>query len=83
MQNAWTKELNPVLAMPLNQGIMLEDITLQVGANVINHLLGRKMIGWIIIDQDAQASMFRSQPLNNKTLTLTSDAIVTLKLWVF
>lgn len=83
LQNAWTAEINPVLAIPQNNGVMLANVELNIGANTINHLLGRQMQGWQVIDQDASASIYRSQPLNSKTLTLTSSAPVTVKLWVF
>lgn len=83
MQNSWTKELNPLLNIPQNQGIMLENIELQTGSNTINHLLGRKMQGWYILDQDALASIYRSKPLNATTLTLTSTGVTTLKIWIF
>lgn len=83
MQNSWAKQLNPILAISQMSGLMLSNVELNIGANTINHLLGRQMIGWYVVDQDANASMYRSQPLNNQTLTLTSDAVTTIKLWVF
>lgn len=82
MQNKWASELNPVLNSPLSQGNILKDITLAVGTNVINHKLGKKMQGWYVIDKNANANIYRSAPLNNLTLTLTSDAIVTIALAV-
>lgn len=82
-QDRWASILGPVISCVLSQGQQLSDIDLIVGANVINHKLGRKQIGWSLSDIDAPASIYRSQPLNDKTLTLTSDAVCTVSLWVF
>ncbi len=83
MQQSWAKELNPVLGQPLLQGSLLLNIALTAGANTFNHYLGRQMLGWFVTDQNGGASIYRSQPMNSQTLTLTSDAIVTINLWVF
>lgn len=82
-QDRWANQLNPMLTLPPNQGFILQDVQLISGVTVVNHLLGRKMQGWMIADQDAAASIYRSAPLNDKTLTLTSNAAVTVALWVF
>lgn len=83
LQNSWSKEINPLLRNQLNNGFLLENIEIQTGVNTINHLLGRMQQGYFIVDQDAPASMYRSQPLNKQTLTLTSTGPCTIKLWVF
>jgi hypothetical protein len=71
------------LANQLMQGLLLKNIALNIGDNVINHLLGRMMQGWILTDQSAGATIYRSQPLNDKTLTLNASAGLTISLWVF
>lgn len=83
MQKQWTSQLNPLLAVSLTQGNLLSNIKLINGVNTFNHYLGRQQIGWMISDQNALASIYRSQPFNSQTLTLTSDAAVTLSLWIF
>lgn len=83
MQTKWAAQLNPLLSNPFTSGILLPQTTLINGVTVINHLLQRQMIGWIVTDQDASASIYRSAPLNNQTLTLTSDAAAIINLWVF
>lgn len=82
-QTSWKAAILPVLNNEINQGILLENITITTGINVINHLLGRKQIGWIITDKNSNANLYRSVELNNKTLTLTSDANSIISLWVF
>ena len=48
-----------------------------------NHGLQQTMQGWMITDINAAATVYRSQPLNDKTLTLTSSAACTVDLVVF
>ena len=79
----WATILNPVLQLSPNQGLLLKNVALAHGVTVVNHLLQRQQQGWIIVDQDAQANIYRSAPFNNLTLTLTSDAACNVSLWVF
>jgi hypothetical protein len=79
----WAAALNPMLANPFNSTSVLSDVKLKVGTNVINHLLGQTMQGWMLTDIQGVASIYRSAPFNNLTLTLTSDAAVTVSIGVF
>lgn len=82
-QDRWASQLNSVIQFAPTQGILLKNIPLVPGSNVINHLLSRQQQGWVITDQDTAAIIYRSAPLNASTLTLTSDIPVTIALWVF
>lgn len=83
MQTVWARAIDPILAKPLSQANILEGVQLQSGVNVVNHLLGRKMQGWLISDINGIATIFRSEPLNDLTLTLTVSAPVVANLIVF
>lgn len=83
MQDKWASQLNPLLAKPLSSASILKGVILSNGVTVVNHLLGRTMQGWYISDIDASASIYRSQPFNDLTLTLTSNAACTVNLVVF
>jgi hypothetical protein len=83
MQSKWSSILQPVLNLPLNSSVFLQDIVLASGSNVINHKLGRTPQGWIIADQNASASIYRSDAFTATQLTLTSSAAVTINLVVF
>lgn len=83
MQDKWASILNPVISQPLSSANILTNVELIAGTNVINHLLARKMQGWIVSDIDAASSIFRSSPLNDKTLTLDSSANCIVNLVVF
>lgn len=83
MLTKWSSILNPLLKKVLPQGLLLSNVALANGDTTINHLLSRQMIGWFLTDIDGAAQIYRSQPLNDKTLTLTSSAAVTVSIWVF
>ena len=83
LQTSWQAQINPVLANPFVQGILIEDVALVNGSTVINHLLGRKQQGWVLVDISGAATIYRSQPFNSLTLTLVSSAAVTVNLYCF
>lgn len=84
MLTKWSAALNPILANLLLQGQPLEAISLSSGVpRTLNHGLGRNQIGFIITDQTAAASIFRTQPFNSQTLTIEASADVTVNLWNF
>lgn len=83
MQTRWASQLNPLLANPANNASILKGISLTIGSNVINHKLGHILQGWQIVDIDGVANIYRSAAKNDLTLTLTSDADVTVDLVVF
>jgi len=83
MQNKWGSLLNPVLANPTTNMSILKNVALASGNTVINHLLGAVQQGWVVLDVDAAATIYRSAPLNDKTLTLHSSAACTVTLGVF
>lgn len=83
MQTRWKSELDPILTNPLLEGVLLKNIALANGATVVNHFLGRVPLGYIIVDIDNVANIYRSQPFNDLSLTLASNAAVTVSLWVF
>jgi hypothetical protein len=81
-QTQWSSALNPILSNVLVAGHVVK-YSLVSGVNVINHGLSANMNGWMIVDIDAPATVYRSQPLNDKTLTLTSNAAANVALWMF
>ena len=84
MQTQWASQLNPVLAIP--SITILKNVSLKVGANVINHMLQRPLQGWYIVRQRALASIYDTQDSNQNpslTLNLTSNAVVSVDIAVF
>lgn len=79
----WAQVLNPVINSPLNTIQIISDYNFKTGRNIINHGLGRLMIGWFLIDSQGVGTVFRSAPLNASTLTLASSADFTSSIGVF
>lgn len=83
LQSSWAATLDPFLANPFLQGILLPNITLINGVTVINHMLGRNLQGWVLTDLTAAATIYRSAALNDKTLTLTSNLQTRCSIYAF
>lgn len=86
MQTKWASQLNPVVANPMVLGQQLKQVQLAIGDNVINHGLGRTLQGWLPVRQRASANLFDKQDSNQMqqlTLVLNSDAVVSVDLWVY
>lgn len=83
MQTRWKSILDPFIANNLNSVNILSDIVLVNGITVINHLLSRKQQGWFLVDVQGPATIYRSAPFNDQTLTLTSNALVTVSIGVY
>lgn len=79
----WAAAINPVLANPIANVSFLTNISLINGITVINHGLGRMMLGWFLSDINAGVMVYRSAPFNSKTLTLTSSGAATVSIGVF
>lgn len=83
LQTRWASILNPFVKNQLNSVSLLKNVTLVSGVNVINHRLGKLQQGWFITDVNGAAVIYRSADFNDLTLTLTSDAAVTVSIGVF
>lgn len=86
LQTNWSSQINPVLNLPINQGLLLKDISIVSGNNTISHKLGRKLQGWFLVRQRGPALIYDEQDSNlypDLTLILNSSANVTIDLFVF
>ena len=87
LQTNWAQQLNPVIELPTNQGVLLENVKLSTGDNVINHKLGRKLQGWQVVRmQDGFVQIYdkqNSNQMSNLTLVLNSSGTGTINLFVF
>lgn len=86
MQVQWAQQLNPLISNELVQGLLLQQVPLVNGVTVVNHRLGRKLVGWMVVGIDGAATIYDSQATNQTpqlTLVLNSNAAVNCNLWVF
>ena len=82
-QTVWATSLDPLIKNVLTQGKLISNISIITGVNNINHLLSKKQTGFFITDINAAAVIYRSQPFNDKILTLTSNAPCVISVWMF
>ena len=83
-QTKWASTINPVLALPILAGNQINNVPLTANTPLaINHLLQRMPQGWFLTDNSANATIWRSAPLNSSTITLESSANTTISFWVF
>lgn len=86
MENMWATVIEPFLNSPPNLPLVLQNIKLVAGSNVIDHKLGRKLQGWKPVRIRALANIYDNQDNNRTpqlTLLLVSNAAVTIDLEVF
>lgn len=78
--------VNPIVANPILNGILITEVELTTGNNVINHKLGRPLEGWILVRQRSQADIWDDQDDNatpQYTLDLVTDADTSVDLYIF
>ena len=86
LQNQWASQLDPVLINPLVNGRLIQGQVLTSGVNTINHKLGRKLVGWIVVRNNSNVTFYDSQDSNQMpelTLVLNASGATTVSLWVF
>jgi hypothetical protein len=87
LQDATDSVLRSISARQILDGILIEDVELDsAGDNLIEHKLGRKLRGWIVVRQNINTNVWDSQDSNllpDKTLILNCGSDVTVSLWVF
>lgn len=83
LQTRWKSILDAILGLPQSQAILLKGVALINGTTIVSHKLGRVPQGWIVVDANAAATIYRSADFNETTLALTSNAAVTVTLEVF
>lgn len=87
LQTQWQTVLNPILSVPMNNGLLLPSIALVNGLNQIPHRLGRKLQGWSVI---RMRGVFRqiydtqdTERLPELMLSLNSNGSCVVDLYVF
>lgn len=58
------------------------DVTINTTDTVVNHGLGITPNGWMLLDKQANSTVWRVS-WNDKQIVLRGSATVTVKLWVF
>lgn len=86
MQSTWAKSLDPLLIDPMSNGNIIKNVQLLTGNNTVNHLLGRKLQGWVIVRQRGPGAFYdlqESNQLSGLTLILYSSTMVSVDIFCF
>ena len=90
VQSNIANTINPVLKSLIVDGVLAKDVDLVSGANRVNHKLGRIPEGWLIVDRNATATIFKTLPTtaantitDSSTISLTSSGTVRVSIWFF
>lgn len=82
----WAQELNPVLANPIVSSQLLTGIKLLTGTNTINHTLGQKLQGYVVVLNNSPATFYDNQSTNpapQRTLIINASQDTTVSILVF
>lgn len=82
----WPRLLDPLLDSPIATPIILQEVVLTAGKNVIDHRLGKDLVGYISIGNNGPTTLWSDQannPLPSKNLWLMASSGVTVNLLVF
>ncbi len=83
LENSWKSSLDPVLACPLVSGVLQKNVSLAVGVNSINHMLGRTLQGYIVTGMHGAWSQIYDTTSLNPTLTLTLNSSVATSIDIY
>ena len=84
LQTGWKKQLDPIVANPILQGVQITGIVLAANTpKTISTTLNRTQLGWFLTDNNANCTVWRTQAFNSTTLTLEASAAATISIWVY
>lgn len=85
LQNNIVKAITNLNSVPLNSGLLLQDIDLAIGDNTVYTGLPAALQGWIVTRLNGASVIYDKQQTNTNpaTLILNSSAVVTVDLFVF
>lgn len=87
LQNNIEQYAQPITASQIIDGVLLKSVTLSSATTtVVDHKLGRKLLGWTIVRKRADSRVWDSQDSNkaqDRTLWLECSADVVVDIWVF
>lgn len=80
----WAATINPVLSNVLIQGQQIDSIVLAANKpKAINHGLQQLPQGWFLVDNIANAVVWRTSAFTTTTLTLEASANTVISIWVY
>jgi hypothetical protein len=77
--------LNPLGRAEILNGVLVEDVVLGATPVAINHRLGRKFRGFILVKSNANVSIYQpsESPFPELTANLAASSTCTVSIWFF
>lgn len=76
--------LQPIIKSAILNGAQLDNISLASGNNTIEHRLGKKLSGWIVVKKDSGALIYEVESdFPSRILVLNSSSQCNISLWVY
>jgi len=77
--------LTPLQNKPILDGIFLREVAIVSGSNLIQHKLGRKLVGYFVVSQSAASTFFDDIQSTTSTtsFSITATSPCKVNLWVF
>lgn len=82
----WAATLNPIIGNPIVGGNLISGVAVSSGNNTINHGLGKKLQGYVVVMNSANVTYYDRQATNSMpdlTLILVASGAATISLYVF
>jgi hypothetical protein len=84
MQDSIERVIGPLSSIEVLDGVLVSDIELSTTAKRVEHKLGRKPTGWILVNKNAAEDVFSALDVKPEFfLNLTATGTVTVSLWIF
>lgn len=81
LQEAVSQSLDPIVRVALLDGVQVS-YDLVAGSNRVSHPLQRTPLGWIIVDRDSGATVYRTA-WDSRTISLTASGTIKLQVWIY
>lgn len=82
VQEAARDSLQRVIDGGILKGRLVSGVAVGTTATAIAHGLGRRPMGWFVVDTNAAADLHRTA-WDDRTLTIISSVSATVSIWVF
>ena len=73
---------NQVSGIPILDGVLLTDLDVSTTATWFAHGLGRQPRGWMVVDKNADARIWRTD-WNSTRIQLDASSAANISIWVF
>ena len=82
VQSQIASTFNPLLKLSILDYVPIQDVKVTAAGVDVEHLLARKPLGWYVVDNTADARVWRTD-WNERSITLRSSADTTISIIVF